>query len=59
VDEVVLEVVDVDVVSSTEIPATVAGMAKIGVERPVRETGSPVIGVSPVCPSSIDSRPSV
>lgn len=47
------------VVSSTGIPGMDAGIAKIGVERPVRDTGSPVIGVSPVCPSSMDSRPSV
>jgi len=62
-DEVVLEVIvaaaSVDGVSPTEMPATVAGMAKIGVERPAKGTGSPVIGVSPVCPSNMDSRPSV
>ena len=56
-DKVVLEA-DV-VLSSTGTPATDAGMAKIGVERPVRETGRPVIGVSPVWPSSIDSSPRV
>jgi len=49
-DEVVLEVATTSagVVSSTGIPATDAGMAKIGVDRPVRETGRPVIGVNPV-----------
>ena len=56
-DEVALEA-DV-ATSSTGTPATDAGIAKIGVEIPVRETESPVIGVSPVWPSSMDSSPSV
>jgi len=49
-DEVALEAAadSVDDGSSTWTPATDAGMAKIGVESPVSETGSPVIGVSPV-----------